>query len=127
MVVSIICSTTLRTSSFSAEREIADVALRSRRAANEDSAVGDKSDLAVGCDGEEVASPIPIVEVKCPLVPVSGPSARSRENLAGREQARNQVRAVDPIVSDHGAVVYAAASQLGGEVVRSKIVRRSGR
>ena len=74
-------------SGFSAEREIACVALRSRRAANEDAAVGDKADLALGREGEEVASPIPIVEVKCPLVPVSGPCARSRESLARREQA----------------------------------------
>ena len=79
----------LRQSGFSAEREIADVALRSRLAANEDSAVGDKADLVLGRDGEEVASPIPIVKVKCPLVPVSGPSARSRKSLARREQARN--------------------------------------
>jgi hypothetical protein len=74
---------------FSAEREIACVALRSRRAANEDSAVGDKVDLAFGRDGEKVASPIPIVEVKRPLAPVRGPCARARESLARREQARN--------------------------------------
>jgi hypothetical protein len=50
-------------SGFSAKCEIADVALRSRRAANEDPAVGDKADIAFGRDGEEVPSPIPIVEV----------------------------------------------------------------
>jgi hypothetical protein len=76
-------------SGFSAEREIAEVPLRSRRAANEDSAIGDKADLALGREGEEVASPIPIVEVKCALVPLSGPPARSRKSLARREQAQN--------------------------------------
>src|SRR5262249_2551362 len=74
---------------FSAECEIADVTLRSRRAAKEDSAVGDNSDLAITRDGEKVAPPIPIVEVKCPLVLVSGPSARSRKSLPRPKQARN--------------------------------------
>jgi hypothetical protein len=73
--VPIICNGNITQSGFSAEHDVADIALRSRRAANEDSAVGDRADLALGHDGEEVASPIPIVEVKCPLGAVSGPSA----------------------------------------------------
>jgi len=105
-------------SGVATECEVADVAFRPRRAANENSSVGDKADFVIGRRFEKVASPIAVLEVERPSVTIRGPSARSRKRLAGRQHAGDEVRAVDLIVSRHRAVANAATAEPGRKITR---------